>query len=281
MLTISIDPVAFTIGSLTVRWYGIMVALAVILLIVVIPREAKRLGITRDLYSLFIWCIIGGFVGSRLTFVIGDWDYFVSDPRSILGFGGQAQNGMMIGVIAAALIYMAATKLRFSTLLNIGDAVAVATPLALAVGRIGCTLNGCCFGRLSPFESFPGAVIYALRPPDTLVRDWYQLPAQYTGVPLYPTQIYHVLWNLITFAIVWRFREKFKPPGSLFFFFLCLYAAGDFGLRFLRVGETVLPGLQQAQVLNLAILAIFLPWLIIKMRRFQPSAPAEPQTENL
>ncbi len=281
MLTISIDPVAFTIGSITVRWYGIMVALAVILMLVVVPREAKRLGITRDLYSLFIWCIIGGFVGSRLAFVIGNWDHFVSDPRAILGFGGQAQNGMIIGVIAAALIYMAATKLRFSGLLTIGNAAAIAVPLALAMGRLGCTLNGCCFGKLSPFESFPGAVIYAPHPPDTLIRDWYHLPAQYMGVPLYPTQIYHVLWNLISFAIVWRFREKFKPPGSLFFFYLCLYAAGDFGLRFLRVGELVFLGLQQAQVLSLAILVVFLPWLIIRMRSFQPSADSEPQAENL
>jgi len=271
MLTISIDPIAFTVGSLSVRWYGIVVAIAVVSLIIIIPREARRLGITQDLYSLFLWCILGGFVGSRLTYVIGDWQSFVADPRHILGFEGQAQNGMVVGVVAAALIYMAATRMRFSTLLSIGDAVAVATPLALAIGRIGCTLNGCCSGKPSPFQSFPWAVIYTPRA---------ALPAEYWGIPLYPTQIYHILWNLVTFAIVWRLRNRFRPPGSLLFFYFCLYAIGDFGIRFLRIGGLVVPGLQQAQVMNLAILAVFLPWLIIKMRRYQPSSQPDPETES-
>ena len=272
MLTISIDPVAFTIGSLTVRWYGIVVAVAVILLIVIIPREAKRLGITRDLYSLFLWCIIGGYIGGRLAYIIYDWAHFVANPREIIGFAGLAQNGMVIGVIVTALIYMRVTRMRFSTLLSIGDALAVGMPLALGIGRIACTINGCCSGKLSPFQYFPGAVIYAPRPPGTPLQDWYALASQYWGVPIYPTQIYHILWGLIVFAIVWRLRGKFKPEGCLAFFCFCLFAAGDFGVRFFRIGEPLLWGLYQAQVLDLAILAVFLPWLIIRMRRFKKQA---------
>jgi phosphatidylglycerol:prolipoprotein diacylglycerol transferase len=170
---------------------------------------------------------------------------------------------MIIGIVVAALIYMRVTRMRFSTLLTIGDAVAFGTPLALAIGRIGCTINGCCSGQPSPFQFFPGAVIYT--PRDTI-------PPEYWGVPLYPTQIYHLLWNLIVFAVVWRLRGKFKPEGGLLFFFFCLFAAGDFGIRFLRTDEPVLWGLRQAQILDLAIVAIFLPWLIIRIRRFQKQA---------
>jgi len=272
MLTISANPIAFTIGSITVTWYGITLAAAVISMIIIIPRDAKRLGINRDLYSLFLWCILGGFVGSRLAFVIGEWDSFVGDPRTIFGFGGQAQNGMVVGVIAAALIYMAVTRIRFSELLRIGDAIARATPLALALGRLGCTINGCCHGKPSPFEYFPAAVTYTPR---------VSIPAEYWGVPLYPTQIYHIVWNLVTLAIVWRFRDKFKPPGALLFFYFSIYAAGDFGIRFLRVGDSVLLGLHQAQVLNLAILAVFLPWLIVKMRRYQATSESEQEAESV
>jgi len=271
MLTISADPIAFTIGSLTVTWYGITLAAAVVAMIIIVPRDARRLGINRDLYSLFLWCILGGFVGSRLAFVIGEWDRFMANPRTILGFDGQAQNGMVVGVIAAALIYMAVTRIRFSELLRIGDAIARAGPLALALGRVGCTINGCCHGKPSPFEYFPGAVIYTPR---------VSLPSEYWGVPIYPTQIYHIAWNLVTLAIVWRFRDKFKPPGALLFFYFSIYAAGDFAIRFLRVGEHVVPGLQQAQVLNLAVLAVFLPWLIITMRRYQPPSDSELEGEN-
>jgi len=272
MLTISINPVAFTIGSLTVRWYGIMIGVAVISMLVIVPREAKRLGITRDLYSLFLWCIIGGYIGGRLAWVIQEWEYCIANPREIIGFAGLAQNGMIIGVIAAALIYMRVTRIRFSTLLSIGDAVAVGMPLALAIGRIGCTINGCCSGKLSPFQYFPGAVIYAPPPPGTPLQDWYYLTSQYLGVPIYPTQIYHVLWGLIVFAVVWRLRGKFKPEGCLAFFCFCLFAAGDFGVRFFRIGEPLLWGLYQAQLLDLAILVVFLPWLIIRMRRFKKQA---------
>ena len=71
---------------------------------------------------------------------------------------------------------------------------------------------------------------------------------------------------------MWRLRGKFKPEGCLAFFCFCLFAAGDFGVRFFRIGEPLLWGLYQAQVLDLAILAVFLPWLIIRMRRFKKQA---------
>ena len=263
MLTISVNPVAFTIGSLTVRWYGIMIAIAVASLLVITVREAKRLGIPGDIYSIAFWAIVGGLVGGRLGYVIWDWQYFVAHPLAIIGFQGLAQSGMITGLVVAALIYLRVTKMRFSTLLSIGDAVAFGAPLALAIGRIGCTLNGCCYGRPSPFHFFPLAIIYT--PRDSMAP-------QYWNVPLYPTQIYHLLWNLIVFAMVWRLRGKLKPEGSLFFFFLCIFAIGDFSLRFLRAEEPWLWGLRQAQFVDLAAVAIFLPWLMIRMRRFKKQA---------
>jgi phosphatidylglycerol:prolipoprotein diacylglycerol transferase len=261
MLTISVNPVAFTIGSLQIRWYGIMIAIAVALLLVIMLREVKRLGITRDIYSIFLWGVIGGVIGGRLAYIIYYWDYFMANPREIIGFAGLAQMGMIIGIIVAALIYMGVTRMRFSTLLSMGDAFIAGALLALAIGRIGCTLNGCCYGQPSPFQFFPLAVLYT--PRNTI-------PPEYWGVPLYPTQIYHVLYNLIIFVIVWLFRGKFKPAGSLVFFGFCIYAIGDLGLRFLRGGhQPLFLGLDDAQVVDFAILVIFLPWLIFKLRRFQ------------
>jgi phosphatidylglycerol:prolipoprotein diacylglycerol transferase len=133
MLTISIDPVAFTIGPLEVGWYGIMIAIAVVSLLLIMLREVKRRGMTTDIYGIFLWGIVGGVIGGRLAYVVYDWDYFVANPREIIGFAGLAQIGMIIGVIVTALIYMKVTKMRFSSLLSIGDAVAVGTPLALAI----------------------------------------------------------------------------------------------------------------------------------------------------
>lgn len=256
MLTISIDPVAFTIGSHQVRWWGIVAGIAVIVILIITLREAKRIGIKRDLYSLFLWGIVGGYIGGRLAYVIYDWDYFVANPLKIIGFAGLAQNGMIIGIIGAALIYMRVTRMRFSTLLSIGDAVVVGMPLALAIARIGCIINGCCTGTVAP--NLPWAIIYTH--PNSVAP---------LNVPMHPTQIYHLLWGLIVFAVVWRLRGKFKPEGCLVFFGFCLFAAGDLGIRVLRTDEPVLWGLRQAQVLDLAILVVFLPWLITRMRRFK------------
>jgi len=279
LLVISIDPVAFSIGALQVRWYGIMVALAVIALLAMTLRETKRRGISQDIiYNLVVWGIIGGFVGGRLAHVVDYWDYYIANPREFIGFAGLALYGTIIGVLVAVWIYMRVKKIPFSSLAGVGDAIAVGAPLAQAIGRIGCTINGCCFGKLSPFNSFPGAVIYAPPPYGTLPQNWYFIPPQYLGVPLYPTQIYFLLWNLIVFAIVWQFRGRLKPQGSLFFLYLCLYAAGDFALRFFRVNEPFLFGLHQGQVISLAILTIAVPWLVIRMRRFRQRAIAEPAT---
>jgi phosphatidylglycerol:prolipoprotein diacylglycerol transferase len=263
MLTIGVDPVAFTIGSLEIRWYGIMMAIAVVSLLVVMLREAKRRGITDDVYSIFLTGIAGGLVGGRLAYIIYYWDYFMANPREIIGFQGLAQNGMIIGIVAAALIYMGVRRMRFSALLSMGDVLAVGAPLGLAIARIGCTLNGCCSGQPSPFDFFPLAVVYTPRD---------AMDPQYWNVPLYFTQFYHLLWGFIVFGIVWQLRSRLRPEGSLFFFFLCIFAAGDFGIRLLRPEGSWAWGLQQAQVLDLGILAVFLPWLIVKLRRFHKQA---------
>jgi phosphatidylglycerol:prolipoprotein diacylglycerol transferase len=238
-----------------------MIAIAVVSLLLIMLREVKRRGMTTDIYGIFLWGIVGGVIGGRLAYVVYDWDYFVANPREIIGFAGLAQIGMIIGVIVTALIYMKVTKMRFSSLLSIGDAVAVGTPLALAIGRIGCTLNGCCTGIPAP--DLPWAIVYTH--PNSFAP---------LNVPVHPTQIYHLLCNLIVFAIVWRLRGKFKPEGGLFFFFLCLFAISDFGIRFLRTDKPVLWGLRQAQIFDVAILMIFVPWLIIRIRQFQKQASA-------
>jgi phosphatidylglycerol:prolipoprotein diacylglycerol transferase len=187
----------------------------------------------------------------------------VANPGGIIGFAGLSLYGAIIGALLAVWLYMRVRGIPFASLAGVGDSIAVGAPLAQAIGRVGCTINGCCHGKLSPFHSFPGAVFYT--PRDTI-------PSQYWGMPLYPTQLYFLLWNLVAFATVWQLRDRLKPRGSLFFLYLCLYAAGDFGLRFFRVNEPFLLGLQQGQVISLAILVVVLPLFIIRMRRFQGSS---------
>jgi len=270
LLVISIDPVAFSIGTLQVRWYGIMVAAALITLLAITLRGTKQRAVPESTtYNLFFWGIIGGIIGGKLCYLIQPWLLYGVKPSEIISLHGWALHGSIIGGILAGLIYwrIKATKISLENLQSIGDVVAVGAPLAQAIGRIGCTINGCCYGKLSPFLSFPWAVSYTPRD---------AIPSQYWNVPLYPTQIYLLLWNLIVFAVVWRLRGRFKPQGSLVLLYLSLYSAGDFGLRFLRADPPLLFGLQEGQILSLAILLVTLPVLIIRIRRFQQKATAEP-----
>lgn len=234
-----------------------MVALAVVALLAISSREAKRLGISQDFfYNLFLWGIIGGFVISRLVHVV---DYVVThpgEPIQIFGFAGLSLLGAIGGAVLAGWVYTRVKKITWSDMAVVGDAIAVGAPLAQAIGRIGCTINGCCYGKP---VSLPWAVVYTHPASACGLK----------GIPLHPTQIYFLLWNLVVLAVLWRMRGRIKPPGALFLLYLCLYAAGDFGLRFFRVNEPFLLGLPQGQIISLVILLVALPLFIIKMRQYQ------------
>jgi phosphatidylglycerol:prolipoprotein diacylglycerol transferase len=257
MITININPVAFSIGAFEVRWYGIMVVLAVVAVIVIALREAKRVGLAEEhIYSMGLWAIIGGIIVSRLFHVIDKWSYYMAHPGQIIGFEGLAIYGAVLGALLAVLIYCWVKKISFWL---IGDIIAPGAILGQAIGRIGCTINGCCYGLPT---SLPWGVVYTN-------------PGSYCplGEPFQPTQIYHLIWNLIGFGILWSLRRRLKPQGSLFLFYLALYAAGDLGIRFVRVGEPFRSGMffnmQEAQLIGIIVLVVTVPWLVIRMWRYR------------
>ena len=261
MITININPVAFSIGAFEVRWYGIMVVLAVVALIAIALREAKRVGLAEEhIYSVGLWGIIGGIIVSRLLHVIDKWGYYMAHPGQIIGFEGLTVYGAVLGALLAVLIYCWVKKISFWLL---GDVIAPGAILGQAIGRIGCLMNGCCYGLPT---SLPWGVVYTN-------------PSSYCPLDetFQPTQIYHLIWNLIGFGILWSLRRRLKPQGSLFLLYLALYAAGDLSIRFVRVGEPFRSGMffnmQQAQLIGIIILLVTVPWLIFRMWRARAQAP--------
>jgi phosphatidylglycerol:prolipoprotein diacylglycerol transferase len=260
MITININPVAFSLGAFEVRWYGIMVALAVVAVIVIALREAKRVGLAEEhIYSVGLWAIIGGIIVSRLLHVIDKWNYYMANPAQIIGFEGLTVYGAVLGALLAVLIYCWVKKISFWL---IGDVIAPGAILGQAIGRIGCFINGCCYGLPT---SLPWGVVYTN-------------PGSYCplGEPFQPTQIYHLIWNLIGFGILWSLRTRLKPQGSLFLLYLALYAAGDLSIRFVRVGEPFRSGMffnmQEAQIIGIIVLVVTVPWLIVRMLRARTQA---------
>jgi phosphatidylglycerol:prolipoprotein diacylglycerol transferase len=257
MITINVNPIAFSIGIFDIRWYGIMVVLAVVAVIALSVLEARRVSLADEhIYSMALWAIIGGILMARLFHVIDKWDYYMAHPSQIIGFEGLAIYGAVLGAMAAVLIYCWVKKISFW---QMGDVIAPGAIMGQAIGRVGCLLNGCCYGLPT---TLPWGVVYTN-------------PGSYCdlrGESIQPTQIYHLLWNLIGFGILWSLRKRLEPKGSLFLLYLAIYAAGDLSIRFVRVGEPFRTGLffnlQEAQLIGIAILLITIPWLSIRMWRY-------------
>lgn len=256
MIELDVCPVAFTIGPLEIRWYGIMVVLAVVAIIAISLLEAKRVGIAEDhIYSLAVWAVIGGVVFSRIVHIIDKWDYYLAHPMQILAFEGLGVYGAVIGVIVAIVVYCLVKKL---SIWLITDMISPGALVGMAIGRVGCVFNGCCYGLPT---LFPWAVEYSC-------------PTSYAplGVPLYPTQMFHIIWNLAAFAVLWLLRRRLKPQGSVFLIYLAFYAAGDLLIRAFREGDPFLFGMQQAQVIGIVVLVVTLPLLFVRMWLYRRKA---------
>jgi phosphatidylglycerol:prolipoprotein diacylglycerol transferase len=251
MITIGIDPIAITIGPVDIRWYGIFIVLAVIAVLLWTIRETKR-GATLSYDTIFTAALVGipsGLVISRLFHVIDRWGYYSQNPGQIIGSSGLTIYGAVLGAALAIWIYSKASKTQFGYM---ADLMAPGIALAQAIGRIGCTINGCCYGLPT---SLPWGIVYTN-------------PATHAplGLQVHPTQIYELIFCLIIFGILLRLKGRFTPNGSLFLIYLSLYSLWRFGIDFLREGTPFLPGLHQAQVIALVALATTISLLAYKTR---------------
>jgi phosphatidylglycerol:prolipoprotein diacylglycerol transferase len=251
LITISINPVAFTIGDISIRWYGIMVALAVVELILWLMWRIRRgADISSDsVITVALIAIPSGIIISRLLNIIDLWSFYMANPGLILGFEGLTIWGAILGATLGIWIYSRFTNFKFGYFM---DVVTPGVLLAQVIGRVGCTINGCCYGNEC---SLPFGVIYTN-------------PNSYApvGVAVLPTQLYEIAFLLAVFGVLFWLRKRFRPDGSLFLIYLSLYSAWRLGIGFLREGTDFLFGLQQAQVIGIIVLLIVIPLLVIRTR---------------
>lgn len=247
MIEININPIAF----LNVRWYGIFIALAIVVIILWMVWQVRK-GAKISYDTLFTAAIVGipsGVVISRLFHVIDLWEYYSRNPGQIIGGGGLAAYGAILGAALGVWIYSRFSKLQFG---YFADLVAPAIILAQVVGRVGCTINGCCYGTTC---SLLWAITYTH--PDSLAP---------LGIAVHPTTVYEIIYLLIVFGVVLMLRNRLKPDGSLFLVYLSLYSLWRFGIDFIRDGTPFLLGLHQAQVIAIIALAITIPLLALRTR---------------
>ncbi len=247
MIEININPIAF----LNVRWYGIMVALAILVIILWVAWQIRK-GAKISYNTLFMAAIVGipsGIVVSRLLHVLDLWDYYIQNPGRIIGGSGLTIWGAVLGAALGIWVYSKLSKSQFGYL---ADLIVPGLILAQAIGRVGCTINGCCYGLPT---SLPWGIIYIH--PESLAQ---------LGVAFHPTQVYEIIYLLIMFGVALILRGRLKPDGSLFLVYLVFYSAWRIGIDFIREGTPFLFGLHQAQVIGIIVLAIAVPLLALRTR---------------
>jgi phosphatidylglycerol:prolipoprotein diacylglycerol transferase len=249
-----VHPEAFKIGSLTIYWYGVMVALAFIAGLWTAVRRAPRDGLAPDkVADLAPWLIVAGLVGARALFVLSYWkEYFADQPWwevFMIRHGGLVFYGGFIGAVAAVILY---ARWKQLPLVKLGDTLAPSIALGHVFGRIGCFLNGCCHGAAC---TLPWGV---------------RFPAEHAsgGQPVHPTQLYEAGLNLLLYAgLAWLHRRK-TFHGQVFGVYLLGYAVLRAGVEFFRgdYGDHRLGPFTPGQAISVLIFAVGLAFLHLTRR---------------
>ncbi len=208
-------PIAFQLGPFTIHWYGVLVALGFLVGLWTASRRAPRAGIAAEkILDLGPWLIIGAILGARTLYVSTYWHQQFADKPLVEIFmvwrGGLVFYGGLIGASLACVLYAHRKRLP---LWRVADILAPSIALGQGIGRIGCLLNGCCYGRACAWP-------WAIRFPAGHDTHPLGLPA----MPVHPTQVYESLLALGLYAaLAWLFRRK-KFDGQVFALFLVGYA---------------------------------------------------------
>ncbi len=255
--------IAFQIGPLVVRWYGILMAVSIVVGLWLGHREAKRERLPADdIISAGQWAILAGLVGARIYEVIFNWDYYGQYPSKIVAVweGGLAIHG---GLIVGPLVGVWLAHRWNLPILRGLDVAAPSIAIGQAIGRWGNFFNEEAFGRPTdlPWKLY---ISPPHRPPGFTPYDYF-----------HPTFLYESIWDLAIFLVLafWLRGRMRARPGALFFAYVGLYSIGRFLIEGLRLdsfwfGAIRVP--QAASVVGVAIAIAGILWV----RRRGTVAPA-------
>lgn len=229
--------ILFTIGSFSIYSYGVMIALAFIAAILFAMKEAKKSGEDPErILDLSLYVILGALIGGRLGYVLTNLDYYMRNPMQILYFrqGGLSLLGGFFVAYFLCWLYVKRTKISFW---KYSDIAAPSIALGIGIGRIGCFLNGCCYGLVSEnygikFPSLPMPPVYLQQLKDGLIASG----SSYT-LPVIPTQLYSSLYGFLIFFILLWIKKYKKYDGFLMLSFFILFSISRFTIEFFRFSE--------------------------------------------
>jgi phosphatidylglycerol---prolipoprotein diacylglyceryl transferase len=236
-------PILFSFGPVHLFSYGLMIASGVLLSIYLMRRENRLHPIApgETISDLVFVTLAGGVAGSRLYYVLQNWDWYGAHPLHIFAIweGGLIFYGGVLAAGIAAALFM--RKKNIPVIQGL-DFLAPYVALSQAFGRIGCFLNGCCSGK---FCDLPWAVSFPSGPEH-----------------VHPVQLYESFYLFGLFFLLQRLKRSF---GGIFALYLTAYAGGRFLIEYFREGNPAYAGFTYNQWISLAALVIgIIGWVLTR-----------------
>ncbi|MDN2452752.1 prolipoprotein diacylglyceryl transferase [Lactobacillus sp. UCMA15818] len=253
-----LNPVAFSLGPIEVRWYGIIISSAVVIATYLSVSEGKKRGIAEDnIYDLILWGLPVAIICARVYYVIFEWGYYSQNLSQIYRIwdGGIAIYG---GLIGAVIVLVTLCKKRgFSSWLML-DVAAPTVIMAQGIGRWGNFMNQEAHGRVTTLSFLQG-----LHLPDFIIKQM-----NIAGTYYQPTFLYESVWDLTGFVLLMllRHREHLFKRGEVFFAYVIWYSFGRFFIEGMRTDSLMLGPLRVSQWLSVILFFGAVVWLV--MRRY-------------
>lgn len=260
-------PELFTIGNISIKGYGTMMALGILTAVFITMYRGKKLGFSQDaILDIALYGVLGGLLGAKLLYVLVEMPDIISGAETIsdIIFNGFVIYGAIIGGVGAAFIYCRAKKLSF---VKYFDLTAPAIAVAQGIGRIGCLLAGCCYGKETSSKL---SIVF----PEGAIAP--------SGVHLYPTQIYSSLGDFAIAAVLFIFysRKKNRKDGQTAILYVALYSIGRFFMEFLRGDERGDVGiLSTSQFISILLLILCIP-AYLKTKKTTPIDSSEDEDDE-
>jgi phosphatidylglycerol:prolipoprotein diacylglycerol transferase len=232
------DPIALKLGLVEIRWYGVLIAVALVIGSVLAFQEVRRKGLDEDLFlDILLVSVPSAFIGARLYYVLFNLNYFINYPFEIpaVWHGGLAIHGGLIGAFLASYLMIRHHKLNFWLL---ADCSAPSIVLGQAIGRWGNYFNQEAYGYSADPQKVPWAMWIA-------------------GDYRHPTFLYESVWDLLIFMVLLLLRRKsFIREGEVFLLYFIFYSLGRLFIERFRTDSLMLGHIRVAQLMSFLLISI-------------------------
>ena len=260
-----------SIGNFTIAYYGIVIAIGMLIGLRVAMWRAKETGQKPDDYvDIVLIGMLVGIIGARIYYVVFSWDAYKNDLMSIFNIreGGLAIYG---GIIAGSLTILVMSKIKKIPVGLIFDTIAMSVPIGQIVGRWGNFFNREAFGKYTDNLFAMQLPVSAVRQHEISEEMWAHLQTinGIDYIQVHPTFLYEGCWNLMVLIILFLIRKKMKFNGELFLFYIAGYASGRFWIESLRTDQLLImhTGIPVSMVVSAVAFTGAVLWILIGRKR--------------